>query len=46
MDKAKMELSKHPELVVESYKIENDIITQKLKQLRLQMMIYEDYQRS
>lgn len=43
MDKAKMELSKHPELVVESYKIENDIITQKLKQLRLQMMIYEDY---
>lgn len=46
MDKAKMELIKHPEnveLVVESYKIENDIITQKLKQLRLQMMIYKDH---
>lgn len=43
MDKAKMELNKHPKLVVESYKIENDIITQKLKQLRLQMKIYEDH---
>ena len=46
MDKAKMELRKHPEnveLVVESYKIENDIITQKLKQLKLQMMIYKDH---
>lgn len=43
MDKAKMELNKHPELVVESYKIENDIITQKLKQLKLQMTIYEDH---
>ena len=43
MDKAKMELNKHPELVVESYKIENDIITQKLKQLQLQMKIYKDH---
>lgn len=44
MDKAKMELSpENLELLVESYKIENDIITQKLKQLRLQMRIYKDH---
>ena len=47
IDKATMELNKHPEnvkLVIESYEIENDIITKKLKQLQLQMKIYKDHQ--
>lgn len=45
-DKAKMELSEHPEnvkLVVESYNLEEQIIELKMKQLQLQMKIYKDH---